>query len=79
MAAASLCGAPENPWGYNLCDRGSPIYSPASNVCSYFQCAKQFDHGHGYMVQCADGEYAMTGGQSDCAPEGGVTAVVYSG
>jgi hypothetical protein len=76
---ASLCGAPPNPWGYNLCGHGSRIHTPAATVCSYFACAHGFQHGKGYMVECADGEYAMTGGGAKCAAHGGVAAVVYGG
>lgn len=78
-AAASLCGAPSNPWGYNQCGRGSLIYATPASFCSYFPCTRKFPHGNGYLIECNDGLYAMTGGKADCAANGGVEAMVYSG
>lgn len=62
--ARSTCGAPANPWGYNFCGRGGHIYSPAAGVCTYFDCIASFADGVGYMVQCNDGMYSMSGGRS---------------
>ena len=76
----STCGAPSNPWGYNFCGRGSYIYSPAGDVCSYFDCIGNFDNGVGYMVECNDGMYSMSGGRSGaCSHHGGEGQAVYSG
>lgn len=76
----STCGAPANPWSYNFCGRGSYIYSPAADVCSYFSCIGNFDNGTGYMVECSDGEYSMSGGHSGaCSYHGGEDQPVYSG
>lgn len=76
----SACGAPANPWGYNFCGRGALIYSPAAGVCSYFNCIDNFDNGSGYMVECNDGTYSMSGGhRGACSYHGGEGQPVYSG
>jgi hypothetical protein len=58
----STCGAPKNPYGYNFCGSGGYVYSPPSGVCTYFHCIDNFSNGHGYMVECHDGTYSMSGG-----------------
>jgi hypothetical protein len=63
VVAVSLCGAPPNPYKLNLCGRGSLVYSPPSDVCSYFNCIPNFPNGTGYMVECNDGMYSMSGGR----------------
>ena len=79
-AAAELCGAPPNPMGYNLCGRGSQVYSPDPSTCSYFNCIGNFSNGKGYMVQCNDGSYSMSGGRRGaCSTHGGEGKPVYSG
>ena len=76
----SLCGAPPNPFGYNFCGRGGYITSPAGTVCSYFDCIANFYNGVGYMVECGDGTYSMSGGRRGaCSYHGGVSRPVYSG
>jgi hypothetical protein len=76
----STCGAPSNPYGYNFCGTGGDITSPASDVCSYFNCIDYFSHGHGYMIECRDGKYSMSGGISGaCSSHHGVEQPVYSG
>jgi hypothetical protein len=78
--AASTCGAQANPWGYNFCARGSVIYSPATDVCSYFNCIASFYNGTGYMAECNDGTYSMSGGhQGACSHHSGENRPVYSG
>jgi hypothetical protein len=75
-----LCGAPANPYGYNFCGRGGLIYNPASDVCVYFDCIPNFDNGTGYMVECHDAMYSMSGGrQGACSYHDGVWRPVYSG
>jgi hypothetical protein len=81
-AKPSLCGAPANPFGYNFCGRGGSIHSPASTVCSYFNCIASFKPGagKGYMVECNDGTYSRSGGISGaCSQHTGVWRTVYSG
>lgn len=79
---ANTCGAPANPWGYNFCG-GSLIYSPPSNFCSYFACIASFwtedIPGDGYVAQCADGTYSLSGGERGaCSYHGGVARNLYS-
>ncbi|TCB90997.1 hypothetical protein E0H26_26280 [Micromonospora zingiberis] len=72
-----LCGAPQNPYGYNFCG-GSYIYSPASGVCSYFRCIDNFFNGKGYLIQCNDGMVSMSGGRRGaCSYHDGVRRPVY--
>lgn len=79
-AKPSLCGAPQNPFGYNFCGRGGYIYSPAGSVCDYFSCINNFGNGAGYMVECNDGMYSMSGGKRGaCSYHGGEQRAVYSG
>jgi hypothetical protein len=76
----SLCGAPANPYGYNLCGRGSQVTSPPSDICTYFNCIANFTHGHGYMVECNDGTYSMSGGiHGACSYHGGESQPVTNG
>lgn len=77
---ASTCGAPSNPYGYNFCGTGGYITSPASDVCSYFNCINNFSNGRGYMVECNDGTYSMSGGiRGACSYHHGEDRPVYSG
>jgi hypothetical protein len=77
---ASTCGAPSNPYGYNFCGVGRHIYSPAPGVCQYFTCIDNFVNGRGYMVECNDHTYSMSGGIEDvCSDHGGEERPVYSG
>jgi hypothetical protein len=77
-AAPSLCGAPANPYGYNFCGRGEFITSPPSDICLYFDCIPNFDNGTGYMVECHDAMYSMSGGrQGACSYHRGVWRPVY--
>jgi hypothetical protein len=72
-AAPSLCGAPDNPYGYNFCGRGGLITSPPADICLYFECIPNFDNGSGYMVECHDTMYSMSGGrQGACSYHDGV-------
>lgn len=78
-AKSSTCGAPNNPYGYNFCGRGGYVTSPSADICSYFDCIANFFNGHGYMVECNDGTYSMSGGISGaCSYHGGEDRAVYS-
>ncbi|SRR6266487_2105324 len=67
-----------NPWGYNF-SPGNYIYSPPSAFCHYFSCINNFFKGHGYVVECKDGEYSKSGGgQGACANLGDVMHPLYS-
>ncbi len=77
---AGTCGAPSNPYGYNFCGRGALVYSPPSNICSYFACIGNFSNGVGYMEECVDGMVSMSGGrQGACSFHGGEQQPVYGG
>ncbi|MGK5552232.1 hypothetical protein ACSNOI_11505 [Actinomadura kijaniata] len=72
-----LCGAPSNPYGYTFCG-GTFIYDPPSEICSHFACIGNFWNGKGYLVQCRDGEYSMSGGRRGaCSHHDGVGRPVY--
>jgi hypothetical protein len=78
----ATCGAPSNPFGFNFCGKGGPIYSGdlPGNVCGYFACIPNFSNGHGYMVECNDATYSMSGGiQGACSHHSGEWREVYSG
>jgi hypothetical protein len=76
----SLCGAPPNPYGYNLCGTGSRITDPPADICSYFPCIENFGNSSGYMVECNDGMYSTAGGYSEaCSDHDGVKQPVYNG
>lgn len=74
----SLCGAPANPWNYNLCG-GSVISNPPSNFCSYFPCIPSFwNQTNGYVEECADGDYSHSGGvRGSCSSHGGNRQPLY--
>jgi hypothetical protein len=66
--------------GYNFCGRGSFIYHPDPRTCDYFACVAKFESGTGFMVECADGRYSLSGGRTAvCASHGGASRPVYSG
>lgn len=76
----STCGAPSNPFGYNFCGNGAHVTSPPLNVCDYFDCIASFWNGRGYMVECSDGMYSMSGGvRGACSDHAGEERAVYSG
>jgi hypothetical protein len=74
--AFNYCGAPANPWHYNFCG-GNVIYSPPNpTFCSYFACIASFwvedIPNDGYVMQCMDGTYSLSGGESgSCSHHGG--------
>lgn len=79
-AKPSTCGAPGNPYGYNFCGTGGYVTSPPSAICSYFNCIANFFNGRGYMVECNDGTYSMSGGiRGACSYHGGEDRPVYGG
>jgi len=44
----------------------------ASGFCASHRCVSGFDHDHGSIVQCADGEWSDAGGrQAACSDHGG--------
>lgn len=69
---ANLCGAPQNPYGYNYCGRGANVSNPPNDVCTYFSCIANFPNGKGYMEECRDGTVSKSGGiQGSCSKHGG--------
>ena len=80
-AKLSLCGAPQNPFGYNFCGRGGYIYNAnPTAVCSYFNCIANFGKSAGYMIECNDDTYSTAGGKRGaCSDHSGVRRPVYSG
>ncbi len=74
----NLCGAPSNPWNYNLCG-GAVITSPPSSFCSYFPCIPSFwTNTNGYVELCSDGQYSHSGGVSgSCSHHGGNRQPLY--
>jgi hypothetical protein len=76
----ATCGAPSNPWGFNLCGNGHHVTGSdlPGSVCGYFSCINNFSNGHGYMVECKDGDYSMSGGISGaCSYHHGEDKPVY--
>ncbi len=67
-----------NPWCYNF-SPGNLIYSPPGSFCSYFACIGNFWNGHGYVVECNDGDYSKSGGiRGACSYHHGVLRPLYS-
>ena len=76
--STSTCSAPANPWRFNFCGKGLPVDNPPNNFCSYFRCVTDFFKGTGYVVECADGKYSLTGGTAHtCAADSGVQQTLY--
>lgn len=77
-AAQDLCGAPANPYGYTFCHRGNLITHPDAGVCNYFDCIANFSRGQGYLTECADHRFSLSGGRRGvCAQHGGAARPVY--
>jgi len=69
--------APSNPWGYNF-DCCTLITNPPAGFCSYFPCIASFSSGTGYVVECGDGMYSLSGGKSGvCSTHGGFLRNLY--
>jgi len=67
-----------NPWCYNFVP-GTLIYNPPSNFCDYFACLGNFWNGNGYVVECRDSRYSLSGGmQGACSHHGGVLRPLYA-
>jgi hypothetical protein len=78
-ASQDTCGAPANPWGYNLCGRGKVVSSAPANFCSVFTCIPSFwNQTNGNVVRCSDGLFSHSGGvRGACSSHGGVGRPVY--
>lgn len=67
-----------NPWCYNFTP-GALITSPPTAFCNYFKCIPSFWNGHGFVNECQDGMYSLSGGISgDCSSHGGEQQPLYS-
>ncbi len=67
-----------NPWCYNF-SPGNLIINPPGNFCSYFNCIASFWNGSGFVNECQDGSYSLSGGHSgDCSHHGGELRPLYS-
>lgn len=72
------CASPCNPYGYSF-SPGNLIYSPPSDFCNYFNCISSFSNGHGFVNECTDGTYSLSGGiRGDCSSHGGQWRILYS-
>lgn len=69
-----------NPWCYNFASAGGHfIYNPPSNFCDYFNCIASFWNGSGFVNECYDQTYSLSGGhQGDCSHHGGEWRPLYS-
>jgi len=71
-----------NPWCFNFVP-GNLIYNPPGNFCAYFNCISSFWQedvpGDGYVVECNDGTYSLSGGERGaCSYHGGEMRPLYS-
>jgi hypothetical protein len=67
-----------NPWGYNFTP-GNLIYHPPSKFCTYFNCIASFWSGKGYVEECQDSTYSLSGGiPGSCSHHGGNLRPLYS-
>ena len=67
-----------NPWGYDFASPGSFITAPPANFCGYFACITNFRNGQGYVVECQDGAFSLTGGVAgSCADHKGDLRALY--
>ena len=81
-AQTATCGMPANPYGYTLCTNAGTqtVSSPPTAFCSLsgVTCIGDFATASGYLVQCTDGTFSLSGGvQGACSSHGGVGLVVY--
>lgn len=69
----STCGAPSNPYGFSFCAGVIVLWADLpGDICLYFRCTPTFWTGEGYLVQCHNGRYSMTGGLTNaCSGYGG--------
>lgn len=76
-SAVAAQPAPANPWGYNF-DCCTLITNPPPTFCSSFPCIATFSNGTGYVVECGDGMYSLSGGKSGvCSGHSGFLRNLY--
>jgi hypothetical protein len=62
-----------------LVTAGCGSQSSGGSFCSTHSCIANFNNGNGYIVQCADGEWSHSGGESGaCSWHGGEAGGSYS-
>ncbi len=70
-------GVNGNPWGYDF-NPGTVITHPPAQFCQYFNCIPSFWQGNGYVEECQDGTYSLSGGiQGSCSFHGGDWRTLY--
>jgi hypothetical protein len=73
-----ITGVNGNPWGYDFAP-GAPIYNPPAAFCRYFSCIPNFPNGTGYVVECQDLMYSLSGGnRGACSYHGGEYRELYN-
>ncbi len=73
-----VTGVNGNPWGYDF-NQGNIITNPPQTFCNYFACINNFWNGVGYVNECQDGMYSLSGGiRGDCSHHGGMLRPLYS-
>jgi hypothetical protein len=71
-------GVNSNPWGYDF-SPGNYIYNPPSDFCAHFDCIASFWNGSGYVIECSDGMYSLSGGRRGaCSWHEGIWRALYS-
>ncbi len=71
--------AQENRWCFTFTDTGKVIYGPPDDFCLVFPCISSFWQGNGYIVQCADDLYSLSGGNPGvCSRHGGYLRTLYA-
>ncbi len=73
------CSNPScNPWGFNF-HQSSLISHPPARFCSVFPCIANFWNGKGYVVECHDAKYSLSGGRRGvCSHHHGAWRPLYS-
>lgn len=67
-----------NPYDYTFTNTGHLAYSPPADICNWFNCIASFWNGTGFMNECVDGTYSLSGGhQGDCSKHGNELRPVY--
>ena len=57
---------------------GQLIYHPPADFCDQYACIASFWKGVGYVVECSDGDYSLSGGrQGVCSYHGGYMKTLY--
>ena len=73
-------GVNGNPWNYSFnATGGKLIILPPTAFCSYFHCIPNFPRGKGYVEECRDGMFSLSGGRrGSCSYHGGDWRALYA-